>query len=293
MASISWHGDKEMYKAAVLHSPQHLIMEQRAKPQIGDKEALIRVGMAGVCGTDIAIYSGNYTVPLPLVLGHEFVGVVVEIGSQVSPELVGKLATAEINNTCVSYGSDSPCAACARGMPNHCLRRTVLGIMEYDGAFAELVKVPANNIHPLTPGISLEEAVFIEPLAAAIQTFKLTEVRPGDIVVVLGAGRLGILVVAVAAIMGARVAAVSRSEDKLERCLKYGASLAINAASEDVVSRVMAFTEGLGADVVVEATGSADAIQDPRLGEAQGHHRRKDHLWPPRPQHRYHEAGCQ
>lgn len=249
-----------MYKAAALVSPQRIRIEKREKPKLGEGEVLIKVKFAGVCGTDVALFSGEYKVPLPIVLGHEFSGEVIEVGTEVEKELVRKRVVGEINNTCLAYRKEELCEFCKRGLSNHCSRRTVVGIISYDGAFAELVRIPAGSIHVLPSEISMEEAVFIEPLAAAIQTFELTPINKGDTVVVLGVGRLGTLVCAVAKTLGARVIAVSRSKWKLERAGKFGVSGVINSSVEDPVKRIKDITDEIGADIVVESSGTPQGL---------------------------------
>jgi len=221
---------------------------------------LIKVRFAGVCGTDIALFSGQYKVPLPLVLGHEFSGEVERVGRRVDKELLGKRVVSEINNTCLAYRNEEICEFCKIGLSNHCPRRTVLGIISSDGAFAELIKVPVGSVHVLPPEISFEEAVLAEPLAAAIQTFELTPVSKGDTVAVLGVGRLGTLVCAVANALGARVIAISRSDWKLKRANNFGATEIVNSSLDEPVRKVKDYTKGLGAEIVVEATGTADGL---------------------------------
>ncbi len=249
-----------MYRAAVLTKPRNIDIQSREALTLDAKEVLIEVSYAGVCGTDIAIFTGNYEVSLPLVLGHEFSGKVARVGSEASRELIGKSVTAEINNTCLARGVDNPCAFCSKGLSNHCTSRTVLGIDSWDGAFAEMVKVPAGSIHIIPEGISLKKAVFIEPLAAAIQTFELSKLEEKDTVAVLGVGRLGLLVCAVAKALGGRVIAISRSREKLDRALMYGVDEVIDASSEDVKGRTHSLTQGMGATIVVEATGSPSGV---------------------------------
>ncbi|MBU2598632.1 MAG: alcohol dehydrogenase catalytic domain-containing protein [Actinobacteria bacterium] len=246
----------EFYKVANLIKPKKIVIEEFKKPEIESDEALIKVNYAGICGTDIAIYNGDYKVPLPLILGHEFTGEIIEAGEDVSNKLIGKRITAEINNTCLSYPKSIKCPACKKGLSTHCLERTVLGIINANGTFAQFVKVPAKNIHTLPDNISDEEGVFIEPLAAAIQTFELSKFKIGDKVIVLGVGRLGVLICSVANSLGADIIAISRSKEKLERAKSYGASKVINTNDLNLVSKVKELTDGLGADIVVESTGS-------------------------------------
>lgn len=251
---------EETYRAAVLTASGQISLEVRAVPELRDDEVLIEVTYAGVCGTDLAIYSGEYSVPLPLVLGHEFTGYVRKVGSEVPSELVGKLVTSEINNTCLSKEAPEKCPACRRGLPSHCVQRTVLGIVGWDGAFAEIVRAPFRNVHVLPDSISPREGIFIEPLAAAIQTFELSPVGEEDVVIVVGVGRLGTLLCAVARERGATVVAVDVDEAALERAASFGAEHLLLGTAEEVLSEVKKLTDGLGADMVVDATGTAEGL---------------------------------
>ncbi len=251
---------EETHRAAVLTAPGQISLEARPTPEPEGYEVLIELAYAGVCGTDLAIYCGEYSVPLPLVLGHEFTGYVRKVGSEVPSELLGKLVTCEINNTCLSKDAPEKCPACRRGLPGHCMQRTVLGIIEWDGAFAEIVRAPFRNVHVLPDSISSREGVFIEPLAAAIQTFELSPVREGHVVVVLGVGRLGTLLCSVARERGATVVAVDVSESALQRARTFGADYAFTGTDKEVLSKVKNVTGGLGADMVIEATGRAEGL---------------------------------
>lgn len=249
------------YKAAVLVSPQQLEIEEREIQSLGPEEALVEVAYCGICGTDLAIYSGKYKVPLPQVLGHEFSGDVIEVGSRKHIAWVGKSVTAEINNTCISYDRQERCAACTRNLPHHCQERTVTGIIGAPGAFAECIVVPVRNLHELPAGISPTEAVFIEPLAAALQTFELTPLIKGSQVLVLGLGRLGLLVSIVAKARGAEVIGIDRSKEKRVRAARFGIAVAGGNDPAQWVAAVKERSDGLGADVVVEATGSPAGVE--------------------------------
>lgn len=249
-----------LYKAAVLASPGTIEIQERAVPTLSSAEALVRVHYAGICGTDLALYSGAYPASLPMVPGHEFAGEVLKVGDAYFSGWVGRRVTAEINNTCISWDLPKKCTACLADLPNHCQRRTVLGIVGSDGAFAELVKVPIRNLHAVPENIPFNEATFIEPLAAAIQTFELSPISPDETVVVLGVGRLGVLVCKVASLEGARVIAVGRSARNLALAGQFGASVTIDSSNSDAKAEVFALTGGLGADVVVEATGSPEGL---------------------------------
>ncbi len=254
--------------AAVLTAPGVLEIQDRPAlvPERG--EAVLDVHLAGVCGTDLALYSGDYPVPLPLVLGHEFVGRVASVGDKSDSDLVGRRATAEINNSCPP-DCESPCVACQNGLPTHCLRRTVTGIIAHDGAFAQQIRVPVDNLRFLPEDLSDREAVLVEPLAAALQTFEMSPLEPSQTVVVLGAGRLGYLIAGVARARGARVLAVARSQATCDRVRSLlGIETLPCDSTEEVIAGVLdwvarqrgqASPEKMGADHVVEATGSGSS----------------------------------
>ena len=201
-------------------------------------EALIRVTVSGVCGTDIELARGYY--PFTGVIGHEFVGEVID---SPDPSWVGKRVVGEINAVC------GACEACLNGRPTHCESRTVLGIAGRNGAHAEYVSLPLANLHEVPEGVSDEAAVFTEPIAAAIEILQQVHVRPDDRVLLVGAGRLGQLVAQVLAHTGARLHVVARYEHQCELLQERG----IQTVSESEV-------EARRYDVVVEATGSSSGL---------------------------------
>lgn len=265
---------KQGFAAELMAANDIVVKDWPARlPQRG--EVLLRVKRAGVCGTDVALWRGYYPVPLPLVLGHEFSAEVAAVGEGVDPAWRGRRVACEINNSCVAYGREDICEACRRGMANHCLTRTVVGIINHPGAFATWLTVPAGSLHRLPDEISDDVAIFIEPLAAAIRTFELTPIEPGDWVLVLGAGRLGRLIALVAHKLSARVITVARSRASLEFVREFSeVSVQLNARGEradfavqvgdmgQLRELVLARTMGLGADVVVEATGQNDLLDE-------------------------------
>jgi alcohol dehydrogenase len=247
-----------MPKIAQLTATREVVIKDRPPLVAKANEVIIGVETAGICGTDLAIFSGNYPVPLPMVCGHEFVGKVQSIGSGVDKRWLDRRVTAEINNTCKAYNRSPICRACQRGMPSHCQIRTVTGIINHDGAFAEEVGVAQGTLHEIPESIESATATLTEPLAAALQTFEMSPVTGGETVVVIGPGRLGILIVFVAALRGCRVISISRSDAKRQRSLDFGASQAFSP--EPAKKAVKEITEGLGADIVVDATGQPDGI---------------------------------
>jgi threonine dehydrogenase-like Zn-dependent dehydrogenase len=249
-------------RAAELVAPRTIRLRSLPQPPLRPHEVRVQVRAAGVCGTDVAIYTGGYQVPLPLVLGHEFCGVVTEAGEGAPTDLVGKRVVCEINNTCLAWRSADPCASCRAGRPNHCTRRTVLGIDRAQGAFATHVGVPEGSVHPLPDEVSDETAIFIEPLAAAVRTFELSPFVEGSFIVVLGVGRLGTLVTWVAKQLGAHVIAVARSEKSRKRALRFGAEAVYAPDDAGLDAAVAGATAGLGADLVVEATGVFEGFRE-------------------------------
>ncbi|MGE3496793.1 MAG: alcohol dehydrogenase catalytic domain-containing protein [Candidatus Binatia bacterium] len=207
---------------------------ERDPPRADADTAVVRVHLAGVCNTDIEITKGY--MGFRGVLGHEFVGV-VEDGP---PAWRGRRVAGEINFAC------GRCATCDRGLRRHCPQRRVMGIQGADGAFAEYVAVPLANLHAVPDAISDERAVFCEPLAAACEVLEQVRVEPRMTALVLGDGKLGLLVAQVLAAAGARVLAVGKHDDKLAILGRRG----IATAHLDTWDRA-------AADLVIEATGTA------------------------------------
>lgn len=262
-----------MPRRMVLLQPNKFAIRSQDSLALKPHEARIRVRKAGICGTDIAIASGSYPVPLPLVLGHEWIGEVVELGGAADASLLDERVVGEINNTCAMIEASPPCEACARGIPNHCLRRTVTGIIGHDGAFQEELVVPAGVLRRVPTKISDDEAVLVEPLAAALQTFEITPILRGGYVVVLGAGRLGILIAMVAKALGAEVLAVTRTGARKEVLAALGIdgftfdaakrpapAGPLDAAQTPLLDHVLSRTRGLGAEIVVDATGKPESV---------------------------------
>lgn len=208
-------------------------------PQSQENEALIRVAYAGICNTDIEITKGY--MGFKGILGHEFVGVVEECGEK---GLEGKRVVGEINLGC------GKCPYCTKGLRNHCPDRTVLGILNKDGVFADHVTLPIGNLHLVPESVSDEEAVFVEPLAAAFEILDQVKIRPSDRVCVLGDGKLGLLAAQVLSLTGCDLVAGGRHKEKL--------SILEEMAIETRLSTDIAEKEF---DFVVDCTGSATGLE--------------------------------
>lgn len=200
-------------------------------------EALVRVLAAGICNTDLELVRGYY--PYTGVPGHEFVGEVVSDGALAGTRVVG-----EINAVC------GHCRACRAGRRTHCERRTVLGIVNRHGAFAEYLVLPVENLHPIPDGVSTETAVFTEPLAAALEIQEQVAIDPTMRVVVVGDGKLGQLVAQTLALTGCDLLVAGRHGSKLELLRRRGIATvapdAIPAATYDVAVECTGNPEGFG-----------------------------------------------
>ncbi len=203
-------------------------------------EALVRVLRAGICNTDLELIRGYY--PYRGVLGHEFVGR-VEAGPE---ELVGRRVVGEINAVC------GDCATCRAGRPTHCERRTVLGIVGRDGAFAERLVLPTENLHPVPDVISTDAATFVEPLAAALEIREQVRVEPADRVLVVGDGKLGLLIARTLALTGCRLTVAGRHPEKLALLAATGAATPAGDASDEIESGRF--------DLAVECTGNPEGF---------------------------------
>ena len=230
-------------RALVFDGSRARIAGDAPAPTLQPETALVRVTLAGICATDLQILAGY--MGFRGILGHEFVGRV----SEGPPELIGQRVVGEINFAC------RRCATCAAGRPRHCPSRSVMGILGADGAFAELVRVPVVNLHPVPDAITDREAVFTEPLAAAFEAAQQTTPWAGGRTAVLGAGKLGLLVAQVLAIRGDRVTIVCRDDAALAR-IRQRLSAALGRAGIGLAAGGVAY----GFDLVVEATGSGDGL---------------------------------
>lgn len=204
-----------------------------ANPQNPD-EALVKIRKAGICSTDLELVKGYY--PYTGILGHEFVGEVVEAKDAA---WIGQRVVGEINVVC------HRCEQCLNGRSSHCENRTVLGIVNRDGTFAEFMQLPVANLHRVPDSVPDEMAVFTEPLAAALEIQQQIQIKPTDRVLLVGAGRLGQLIAQTLALTGCDLRVAARHEH--QQSLLRGRGIRIIAEEEIQPWRW---------DVVVEATGS-------------------------------------
>ena len=205
-------------------------------PATNENEVLVKVACAGVCETDLQLMQGY--MGFNGVLGHEFVGV-----AQAGPYR-GQRVVGEINCSCWR------CETCLSGLPTHCGKRSVIGILNHDGAFADYVRVPQKNLHVVPDSLSTDQAVFVEPVAAAYQILRQQLVSPSDRVVILGDGRLGNLCAQVLHDFGCDVLMVGKHANKLQIISDFGIrTIQLEEA-----------TPARDCDVVVDCTGSPDGL---------------------------------
>ena len=214
---------------------------RQPEPRREEGDCLIKVRQAGICATDLEITRGY--MGFSGILGHEFVGEVVE--SPAARQWLGKRVVGEINVVC------GRCDLCLSGLSNHCRNRTVLGILNRQGAFADFVRLPAQNLHEVPAGVEDEAAVFVEPLAAAFQVLKQVKLDGKRWVTVLGDGRLGLLCAQVLRNAGCPVRVIGRHPEKMRLCDQWGIR---SRAVADISPRH-------DQDVVVDCTGSAAGLE--------------------------------
>ena len=226
-------------KALWLEEKQLRLRDDVPLPELNAGEALIRTHLAGICSTDLEMLRGYY--PFTGVLGHEFVGTVVEAPD--NPDLIGKRVVGTISIYC------GDCSACKAGRTGHCEKRSTLGILNYHGVFAEYFKLPIKNLILVPDSVEDEKAVFTELLAAALQIPLQLHIKPTDKVVLVGAGRLGLLIAQVLKLTGADLSVVVRRPEPAKMLDKWGITWVYARDLPDAC-----------ADVVVEATGSAQGF---------------------------------
>ncbi len=207
------------------------------QPQPAQGEALVKVLQAGICNTDLELLRGYY--PYCGIPGHEFVGVVVQ-----GPEsLLQKRVVGEINAAC------GHCRYCLQGMPTHCENRTVLGIVNRSGAFAEYLTLPVQNLHPVPDNVSTDAATFTEPIAAALEIQEQVKITPKEKVLVVGDGKLGQLIAQTLALTGCELWVLGRHRDKLAKLSDRGIQTGL---IEDLPNPKF--------DIAVECTGNPEGL---------------------------------
>ncbi len=235
-------------------------LSEIAEPTLAADEVMIQVKAGAICGTDIHFYhwdaaSNNFPVRFPLILGHEYAGDVVAVGDRVSGVAIGNRVSVETHIPC------GDCYQCSIGEGHNCQDMGLVGI-SYPGAFARYAKAPAKVVYELPAGVSYEEGALFEPAGVAMRAIDEARVAPGDLVVTLGAGPIGLMAIQMARAVGAaQVIAVDINEFRCELARRMGAA-AINPQKDNVVEAVRnAAGRRGGADVVIELSGAPEVYE--------------------------------
>ncbi len=233
-------------KAAFI-SAGNIVIQDKPRPQINLEEVLVKTSLVGICQTDIELWNGYYD--FQGIPGHEFVGIVEE--SPGNTELIGKRVVADINCGC------GQCSRCLQGDPRHCPKRTVIGIFGRDGAMAEYVKLPLQNIHVVPKEIKNQEAVFSEPLAAALEISQQVHITNSQHLAVLGDGKLGLLIALGLKYYCPRLVLFGKHADNLKIAEDQGVATKLIDPDQPMDS----FSDiDKDFDLVVEATGKSGSL---------------------------------
>jgi 2-desacetyl-2-hydroxyethyl bacteriochlorophyllide A dehydrogenase len=241
-------------KAAVLHRPRDVRVEVAIAADLGPDDVSVRVRLAGLCGTDFRIWSGDRPVRYPLVLGHEFLGTVDVVGSAVTRVRPGERVVVEPNYSC------GTCALCREGNRNLCLSRTAIGI-DVDGGFAEVARVPARCCWPAPATVAEDDLLLTEPLAVVVRAVGRGLSSGAATAAVVGVGTLGLLAIQVLRARGVRVLAVGRSDRRFDLARRLGAEAThvIDDGALDTAAARFAGREGV--ELVIETAGTAEAVE--------------------------------
>lgn len=246
----------EKMKSAVFYGKHDLRIEDRAMPAVGKDDLLIKVRACGVCGTDVHIFEGDKGAadcPPNTVLGHEFAGEVVAVGENVHTFAVGDTVCVDPNDWC------GECDPCRSGLAHFCEHMNGIGTTR-DGGFAQYVSVPKKQAYKFTRDITFAEAAMTEPVACCLHGIDLCEIQPSSVVLVIGGGMIGLLMVQLAKLAGAReVILLEPVKAKREMGKTLGADLCIDSLQEDVPAVLAA--NGVGRiDTVIECVGLPSTI---------------------------------
>lgn len=240
-------------KALVLDAPEKLRLGDWPTPKCGAGELIIRPIAAGICAGDMQHYSGrNPYTKYPLVCGHEVCGTVTEVGAIVSRFKHGDLVVIEPVVGC------GHCYSCRHGKPNCCMNFCLIGLHR-PGGYADLCLAPEQNVHAVPSGLDPVTASFAEPLAIGIQACRRGQVAAGEYCLILGAGPIGLAILEIAKLRGARCVITDINDERLAFARELGADTI--KANDKLLATVLEQTRNEGADIVIEATGSTKAIE--------------------------------
>ncbi|RKY57468.1 MAG: alcohol dehydrogenase [Candidatus Neomarinimicrobiota bacterium] len=239
---------------AALFNGNDLSVVNRPLRAIAVDEVLIKVAACGVCGTDIKIVAGHSAATPPVVLGHEFCGTILQVGKNVRNLSEDDFVAVDPNIFC------GQCRFCRKGKINLCENLAALGV-DIDGGFAEYCIVPAGRCYRIPAVVNPYHAALLEPLSCALYGFQKAEVKPGDAIVIVGGGMIGLLMLKLCRMSPAKHIIVVEPDEKRHRLLKKsGADRVINPQKDNVENEIIDITRG-GAEIVIECVGSAAAVR--------------------------------
>lgn len=240
-------------KAIVIDKPYEVEIRDVPMPTVGEGEALLRVLYVGICGADVASYTGNQPfTTYPRIPGHEFSAEIIEI-----PENDKGLKKGDVV-TCNPYFNCGKCYSCERGHVNCCTDNRTMGVQR-DGAFCEYISMPVERIYP-GMGLTAQELALIEPFSISRHAISRAAIRPTDSVLIVGAGPIGLFALLAAKQFAGKIAVADVLNNRLDLAMSYGADGVVNTATEDIAKFTEEFTDGRGFDVCIEACGRPETF---------------------------------
>ncbi len=248
-------------KAVVKYAKGKGFVETREvpEPKIKEDEVLIEVKAVSVCGSDLHIYHDTHPYWPPVILGHEFAGVIVDTGKEVKAWKIGDRIVTETRT-----GSCGICYLCQSGFPQVCEQKRPYGI-GINGAYTKYVAGPARLLHRLPEGVSFEEGAIIEPIAVCLTAIlERSHLQAGESTIITGPGPIGLISLSIAKLSGASplgmTGRTSAERIRFEKAKEIGADFIINVEREDPVKKILEITSGLGIDILIETSGNSQAI---------------------------------
>lgn len=240
-------------KAIQITTPGEIKLTDKDMPEVKQGEALLKVEYCGICGADVASYTGNQPfTTYPRIPGHEFSATIVSVGENDKGLKAGDVIT------CNPYFNCGECYACKRGIVNACHDNQTMGVQR-DGSFQEYITMPVERLID-GKGLSAKELALIEPFAISCHALSRAEVKCGDNLLIMGAGPIGLFALLKAKAMGARVMIADMLDSRLSLAKEYGADRIVNVKNEDLRDTSSDFTQGNGFDVCVEACGAPETF---------------------------------
>ena len=256
-------------KAGILYNDRDIRLGKAPDPRVGPEEVLVAPSATGICGTDLHIYRGEFhtRVKFPAILGHEFGGIIEEVGKDVQGFKAGDRVVVDPIISCRS------CPACLSGHLNACRTLKLLGV-DLDGGFGQYVAAPVSHVYPLPDEIPLAHAPMVEMYGLGHHILQRGQVQPGETVAILGAGRLGLSILDVLCHSASPATTIVTDVQpfRLETARKLGADTTINITEEDPIERVMEMTDGVGVDCAIEAVGHYHVVEGQEAPLAQAVH---------------------